>query len=310
MLTNTNTYLPEVNTPSDNNYSYSLRVMPKVTSATFGNACHAIVSALILSYTTATFLFAKPGSTFFDEEWVQHGFCVIQQDIPYRNSHDLCFYADIVLVAIGLLIYRSLRGVPTPEMKYSDDMMLFNMLGHLGHGVAHGFIASTFRSGDYVRAQQTTGFERWSTLDEGGDEMGVLKQLSIYILFWIGLLKGVLPKVSTRRVVILAVMVSIVGELFVKDVLSFAYVQAVMTVASASTQLMLPRKEKNFAYAAFASTGVPLSILPWIESTMCQDIAAKFGGHLIYDMAIPTLLIVAYYSTWCHYSIHNREKIA
>jgi len=284
--------------------------MPKEVAAALGNVCHVITSALILTYTAATFFFAKPGSTFFDEEWVQHGFCIVQQDVPYWNSHDLCLYTDVVLVSLGLLLYRSLRGVPTPEMKYSDDMMLLNMLGHLGHGLAHGFLGANFRSGDYSGAQHTTEIERLLWMKEDVDPVKITRTVFVGTLFWIGMLKGMLPKLSTRRVVIAAVLVQIIGVLFVKAVLGFAYVQAVMNVVFVSTQLMLPREEKHFAYAAFAASSVPLSIIPWIESTMCQDIASKFGGHLMYDMAIPSLLTSAYYSSWSHYSIQNKDKLA
>mmetsp|Transcript_14240 Transcript_14240/g.25726 ORF Transcript_14240/g.25726 Transcript_14240/m.25726 type:complete len:256 (+) Transcript_14240:507-1274(+) len=153
-----------------------------------GNACHAISSASTLAYTAATFFFAKPGSKLFDDEWVQHGFCVIQQDIPYWNTHDLCLYFDVILVALGLLVYRSLRGVPTPEMKYADEMMLFNMLGHLGHGIAHGFIGATFRSGsDGMGAQNNTGMERLA-MEE--DHMKNVKHVFIGVGFWIGLPTG------------------------------------------------------------------------------------------------------------------------
>ena len=284
-------------------------VMPELATATFGNACHAIASASILAYTIATFLFAEPGSTFFDAEWVRHGFCIIQEDVPYWSSHDLCLYADVVLVAIGLLVYRSLRGVPAPAMKYGDEMMLLNLLGHLGHGAAHGALGAQLRGGDGEGAQQLTDFERLSAMAEERDHMQILRRVAMGVLFWIGLLKGVLPRVSLRWVTPAAALVHLFGVLCVRDVLAFAYVQAVLTVAFSSTQLTLPRQDKHYAYAAFAAAGVPLSVIPWIESTMCQGVAARFGGHLMYDVAIPTLLTCAYYSSWRHYSKQDKEKL-
>lgn len=272
----------------------------------FGNACHAISSASILAYTVATFLYAKPGSAFFDEEWVKHGFCVIQQDIPYWNSHDLCLYFDAALVTIGLLVYRALRGVPTPEMKYADEMMLFNLFGHLGHGIVHGVIGASFRSGDYTGAQHITQLEEFAAME---DKKKILMRVCVGILFWVGLLKGVVPKAPSGMVAISAVVVFI-GGLFVRDTLGFAYVQAVITVAFSSTQLALPKEEKHFVYAAFALISIPLSIIPWIESTMCKDFASKFGGHLMYDMAIPILLTAAYYFSWRHYSVQKKDKQA
>merc|ERR1739848_673944 len=191
-----------------------------------------------------------------------------------------------------------------------DDMMRLNMLGHLAHGLAHGFFGAKIRSGDYAGARHTsTGMERLLSMKEEGGSIKMIVNILMVVLFWISMLKGILPKLSPRRVVLLAVLVYI-GGLFAKDVLSFAYIQAVLTVASVSTQMILPREEKHFAYAAFAASSVPLSILPWIESTRCQDLASKLGGHLMYDVAIPTFLTAAYYLSWRHYSALNEEKAA
>ena len=276
-----------------------------------GNACNSIALASVLAYTVATFLYAKPGSTFFDDDWVQHGFCVIQKDIPYWNSHDLCLYFDIVLVALGFVVYFSLRGVPHPQMKYADEMMVSNLLGHLGHGVAHGFIGAKYRSGDDVTAQYITGIEQLAKED---DQMKIIKRVLVGCVFWFGLMRGVVPraKASSGTIAILAIAIYVIGELFVTDVLGFAYVQAVIAVAFASTQLTLPKEEKDIVYGAFALASVPISFIPWIESTSCRNIASKLGGHLIYDISIPTLLTAGYYYAWNHYSsaLNKKDKQA
>lgn len=270
-----------------------------------GDACLAISSASILAYTIATFLYAKPGASFFDEDWVQHGFCVYQKDVPYFNSHDLCLYFDVVLVAIGLLIYRSLRGLPGKSMKYADEMMLFGLLGHLGHGMAHGAIGAMYRSNEDVGTKQVTGWNK--LMMEEDMPRAVAKSAVLGIIFWFGLLKGILTKVPNAKVIITAI-IAYAGGLLVKEVLGFAYIQAVLAVAFASTQLTLPREEKDYVYAAFALSFVPVSIVPWIESTACQNIAMKLGGHLIYDVSIPTTLIAAYYASWRHNSAEGKAK--
>lgn len=141
------------------------------------------------------------------------------------------------------------------------------------------------------------------------DQIEILKHIFIGIGVWFGVLKAILVKVSNRKIAISAIIASI-GGLFVTDVLGFAYVQAVIVVANASTQFTLPKEEKEFVYAANALIAVPISIIPWIESTACQTIASKVGGHLIYDVAIVTLLTAAYYASWRHYIALEKVKEA
>ena len=92
--------------------------------------------------------------------------------------------------------------------------------------------------------------------------------------------------------------------------LGFAYVQVVIAVVFALTQLTLTKEEKDFAYAVFTAAFVPLSMIPWIGNTLCQDLAPKFGGHLMYNVIISILITAAYYFSWGHYLAQNRYKEA
>jgi len=153
-----------------------------------GNTCRVIPSASTLAYTAAPFFFTRPWSKFVDDEWVQHGSCVIQKDIPYWNAHNFCFYFDVILVTLRLLVYRSLRGVSLLEMKCADELVLFNLLGHLGYGISHVFIGAAYHSdSDGVGAQHVTGMERLA-MEE--DHMKNVKHVFIGVGFWIGLPTG------------------------------------------------------------------------------------------------------------------------
>ena len=166
-----------------------------------------------------------------------------------------------------------------------------NLLGHLGHGFIHGYIGAKYRSGETLGVESNTGMERMMKLLHDDNSVEICKRVLILLGFWFGLLLGVMPKVPKARVAILAIVVYISGEMFVTYVLVFAYVQAVSGVAFASTQLSLSRDEKDYVYAAFALVSIPVSIIPWIESTACQRVASKLGGHLMYDVSIPSSLL-------------------
>ena len=64
-------------------------------------------------------------------------------------------------------------------MQISDELMLFNLLGHLGHGIVHGFISAMYHSdSDGVGAQHITGIEQL-TMEE--DQIENVKQVFIGI---------------------------------------------------------------------------------------------------------------------------------
>lgn len=267
---------------------------------TIGNSLHAISTASVLAYTIAVIRHAKPGAGVFDEEWVEHGFCVINKDVPYWNSHDLCLYFDTVLVAIGLLIYNSLKGMQVPVMKNADDYMLFRLLGHLGHGIAHGFIAVKYREDNFEGTQNITLMERVQQGDEGGTIHLVVKA-AVGVGFWCGLMKGVAPSLTPKNLVTLSFLAAYC-QLHVRDTLAFGYVNAVLTVMSAYMQIMLPSEKKEYSYALFSVISLVLSIIPWIEAMACQSVASKFGGHLIFDVTIPVGVTAAYIASYRHYS--------
>lgn len=281
-----------------------------IDTSLFGDICNSISAVSVFAYTVAAFLYASPQSKvqFFDEEWIQYGFCVIQPDVPYWNSHDLCFYFDTLFVIVGLFIYKSCKGLKSPgdDMKAADELIFFNLLGHFGHGIAHAFIAAGFRKGGIDNEIQFSLMRRYRN---GEENLNIMLFLLVGVGFWIGLLKGIMPKVSTRIVVFLAIPVAI-GGLFVNSILGFAYVQAVLTVAFLSTQLTLPKEKKTFVYASFAASYVAVALVPWVESMACKSVASKLGGHLIFDVSIPVALITSYLASWHHYSqsIQKKEK--
>jgi hypothetical protein len=265
--------------------------------ATSGNALQGASVASVLAYTVLVVLFAKPGSQIFDEQWVEDGFCVINKDIPYWSTHDLCLYCDILLVIVGWGIYERLRD-SGPEMKSMDDLMRFNLLGHLGHGAAHGFIAyQLYRApGSHEQIQGTSNtLEKFLQMDM----MLLVPGIWLFLAFWFGLLKGAMPKASNKTIAVLTVLVS-TGQLFVKEIFAFGYVQAILAVAFTCTQLRLPAKDKNFSYFANSTTSLAISLVPWVECLACQSVASKLGGHLIFDVSIPIFLGGSYVASWLH----------
>jgi hypothetical protein len=269
-----------------------------------GNICHVVSSASVFLYTVSTLLYAKPGDdTLFEKDWIENGFCVVNKTVPFWNSHDLCLYFDTILVLIGFFMYNQMKGIPMNEA--ADQLFIFNILGHLGHGIAHGFIATKYRTGAFMDdLKYSTRIEQYSVAI---DITEFCKTTAIGLGFWFALLKGIMPKVKWTVIAVTTVLVQF-GSLFVRQNLGFAYVQAVLAIGFTSTQLTLSKLEKNYTYAVFAAASLPLSIIPWIESMGCHtELVKKLGGHLMYDIAIPILLFAAYATSCNHYRFVQEE---
>ena len=248
---------------------------------TLGNGIYAFSTSLVFSYTFAVIKYAKPlgGSNIFDQEWLEHGFCVINQDIPYMNSHDLCLYVDTVLVALGLLMHHKLKGnIDHQAMKSSDDLLLFNMLGHLGHGIAHGFIGAEFRKEGFEGAQHGTYMERAERGDEGSMIEMMIKAIALFG-FWCGLLKGVAPSLSTKQLMLLSLLVGYV-HLHVPSILIFGYVNAVLTVLNTLIEECFTERTgyyKTYNRKVHGHTGLALST--GIGKDMPQAIIKEASGQ-------------------------------
>ncbi|CAJ1932324.1 unnamed protein product [Cylindrotheca closterium] len=267
--------------------------------ASAGDILMGVSAGSVLVYTVLVLMYAEPGSKIFDEQWVQDGFCVINKDVPYLSSHDLCFYADVILVLLGFKVYQKLKD-SCSEMRLMDDLMKFNLLGHLGHGIAHEGIAwMLYRSGD-VDDTDATSSNRLEKLTNM-DTIQRLPLLVILFLFWCGLLKGAMPKSSNGTIALFS-LPAVLGQLVVKEVFSFGYVQAVLSVAFTYTQLNLTSDLKNYGYLANSIAFTVVSLVPWIESTACQSFVSKLGGHLIYDVSIPVSLGASYVASWYHFN--------
>lgn len=124
-------------------------------------------------------------------------------------------------------------------------------------------------------------------------------KLIIGLIFWFPMMKSFLDQLHSIVVFLLSLLVVLIGQVFVPDLYGFMYVQTVITIIFAYQQLLQPRHDKeHYSYALFAFITLPLSIIPWFESMACSNWFVKYGGHVLYDVAIPVLLSLVYVLCW------------
>lgn len=192
-------------------------------------------------------------SEIFDPVWQPEGFCVSNRETLYWNSHDLCLYFDTVFALLHGLMYLGLRN--QPGMDPANELVKFNILGILGHGLGHGAIAKAMRDGVQTSDSSQTG------LDTMMEQTPLEAVMSIFpfVVFWILLLKATMPT-AKMNVILPMTAVSILGNVFVPQRFGFTYVQTVLLLAFSVNQLLRPSDQKGFAYALFPIiSGFPVS---------------------------------------------------
>lgn len=225
--------------------------------------------------------------TFFDAEWKKYGFCVSKDDVPFWNSHDLCFYADTIACAVLGIVYFMNRKLP--GMEQANAIMFTGIPGVLIHGFAHGGIGSAIRSKDFEDPQfiSELGYE---TIREKG-WVYFIPQL----VFFFFLLKASMPNVSYWNVFLFALLARLV-ELLTPLQFGFTYVQTVLLLAFSVNQLVRPQHEKDFHYTLYPIiVSLPLTFVGWMESTQCSSFVKDYlYGHLAYDAYIPIAMLLWY----------------
>jgi len=257
-----------------------------------GDFFHVLTLANIFTYAFLVLRFADPSNdnsnSMFDEQWKSQGFCVMNLEEPYCNSHGLCLYAD-TLASVGVAaLYLALHK--SPGMEKINPMMKWQSLSVLTHGIAHGVISYHLR-----QAREQGKVNLWEQANDNPNNL--YSKVFVGLVFWFPMIKSFLDHLSSGAVFGMSLLVTWVGHLFVPDLFGFMYVQTVIGIMFGFQQLL--QKDKNhFAYMIFPVITFPLSIIPWFESMACSSWFMKYGGHVLYDVSIPLSLCAAYLLCW------------
>jgi hypothetical protein len=274
---------------------------------TSGNALNSIILTAGLLYAVCVVYYTQPGRHgVVDEGWKEDGFCIHNKDVPYWSSFDTCLYVDVFFSAVLGLLYLSWRK-SLPE--YCSEVVPMVIASTVGHGLAHGAMAQSFRSG----GDDSDGSIR--NTPQGLQDVPLWQSMAFCAFFWFPLLKASLAKVSYPRVAVLAVLVTY-GPMLVEGGLpkehGFAYVQTVVTLAFHTSQLLLDSKEKQrreyFSMPLIAA--LPPMITSWNEALGCNAYFRNLGGHVLYDASIIIGFLVYYMDCYRYHILlaPNSEK--
>ena len=232
------------------------------------------------SIITGCMLNQWPNKDHFDDNWLSNGFCVSNSDTFWWNSHSLSFYADTVLaIAIGLL-YKKRISSGQDFSPVQMSLLSGAIMAVFGHGAGHMYLG-----------MNPTGMDLRIRLDHLAASFA---SLIVNILGFASIFKGTMPLASTRRLLMAAIVATIGFTFFdIEPKLNFVYAQAAIYIASALNMLVLPQSDKGCAaYMLFPYFQLPVLAVGVIESTGCEAILEKIGGHMIFDVTIAIAVIL------------------
>jgi hypothetical protein len=248
----------------------------------------------------------KSSSSFlsFDPQWQREGFCVAHPETPSVSSHAVCLYVDVLLAVVMALTYWPHRN--RTALRHANLLVSTNVLATIGHGLAHGGLAYHM----YQQLQQKqTGMANEDAAVQTKETATMMDWFVLPVLFWLPLMKA---SMSNAPMVVVAISALLANGLLttVPPNLGFTTVQTILLVAFSCDQLLRPPDEKrDLHYVLFAwMVSFPLTLVGWMESTMCTAfVRSALYGHLGYDAYIP-LSLLAFYLLCIRNANHHQQQ--
>jgi hypothetical protein len=265
--------------------------------ATRGDIVHGGMLVASMLYAGCVFFFTQPGRGVFDDHWKRDGFCIHNKSVPFWSSFDTCLYVDTFFSLILAALWVRWRSLP--GMERASELVPFVVAGTLGHGFAHGAMASKLRDGG----------ENASADNSGTEEHALWQYVLFAAAFWFPLLKASMVKVSNLRVALLSGLVTYASS-WLKPQYGFAYVQTVLSVAYHASQLRLPPDEKEHRehLTLPLMVALPPLLTAWNEALFCSAYFRSMGGHTLYDASIILCFIGFYADAYRHAMKQEKDK--
>jgi len=215
-----------------------------------------------------------------------------------QNSHDYCLYFDSIITAISVIIY--FIGKPYVD-EQTSKYLITGSIGVFVHGLGHGMLSKMLVEKSMMALQT----DEYNTVAEVVVPPIDTAQVVVLLLFWLGLLKAVMNNVANYAVFVSSIT-AFLFHLMIPERMGFTYVQTVISVAFAITELRLPRSQKQFVYMTHSWIVVPVGFIGWIESMYCTAFVKDIlGGHIIYDAYIPLASILHYFICMIYFNYNT-----
>lgn len=229
------------------------------------------------------------GSSVFDEEFVQIGFCVKNRNVPHRSSFDACFYVDTVLSIFCLYLYS--RNKHNKSMSEANKGLLGVVPATLMHGLAHLISGPWYGDADLLPdsigefMKSSAWFIQWG-------------MVAFLFGFWCIMLQVTRKFDMNKTHMLVAAVLGTILQIFVPLTIMFPFVQTLIMSNGTLGQWRL--------YTGLPSVSLfihlPIALASWSEGFFCETFVKDWlYGHLIYDSTIVLSFLFWYALTWHQY---------
>eukprot|EP00040_Diaphanoeca_grandis_P025761 m.143203 g.143203 ORF g.143203 m.143203 type:complete len:271 (+) comp30301_c0_seq1:68-880(+) len=213
----------------------------------------------------------------FGKNWERDGFCISFQGTLF-DSHLLCFYTDTVFAAVlYYLVFVRADG------KYKDQRELLpvrtGVTSTFMHGVAHANLWYFQPKGD---GPVLSGVE-----EEYRHALAIVLLFGFFFTF-------TNPHWPSKPFVLVQCVFDTYVSLYVIPLLYvFTFVNTIIFLNIILSRVILEENKDRF-YNASSMLGFLPMIVTWCEPLFCDAFLIDWGGHLWFDVSIPTSMVIYY----------------
>mmetsp|Transcript_14609 Transcript_14609/g.20649 ORF Transcript_14609/g.20649 Transcript_14609/m.20649 type:complete len:284 (+) Transcript_14609:71-922(+) len=232
---------------------------------------------------TACMLNKWPNEELFDNNWSTNGFCVVNQDSTWMNSHIICFYAGTVFSLIIAYVYVTDIAGNDIIPPVHQALIRGAIMGVFGHGLGH-----------VTLSQDPTGMDlRIRADDIPSSILATVTNVGGFSCIFL----GTMPLSSTKKILTVATIATLGFTLFdIPPKLNFVYGLAAISTSSAASMLTLSTEQKDAAlYSLYPYFQMSILAFGFLESTSCEKMLAPLGGHVCFDAFIPVSQLVLHF---------------
>jgi hypothetical protein len=225
--------------------------------------------ALLIGTTivSACLLFRFPDESYYDQAWLEKGFCVSNEDNVWLNSHSLAFYVGVFFTLCVWLIQRNYGKAVSP---LAMAQIRGSMIAIFSHGAGHLYLG-----------RNPAGMDMRFFLDKP-----LISGIAQCVNFFgfAGIFSGTMALASRQRILLTAAVATLgFSVLDIPPNLNFVYGQGVIYISSSLHFLSLPGELKdNPIYMLYSLFQLPVLVVGILESTRCDDLLKDLGGQGTY----------------------------
>jgi len=238
----------------------------------------------ILAYGAVICAHAKGFDVNVSPAFAEDGYCISNKaEHVLVQSYAICFYEDTILAILMVFLASYVGKNIIPDS--AAALMKKNAFCCFAHGCVHMY--AVYR--DYNK----------------GRGLPFPIKISLYYFFWISLMNFIHKDISLLNKVVRSLFYVLIHTFLVPSVHGLAFVHSIAMLEFGFKEL-LEKEKDEFYNLKTVLLYIPPSVLAWVEVFGCENYLRPYGGHAVYDAAIPLTNIAYFWLLYAHQKYYKK----